>query len=67
MVQDRASVATARRFYSEKNLQNLCPIFLVLLTTVAVSVAWRENHMSPRVMCVIRALIVAFKSSVLLT
>jgi len=34
------------------------------ITTVAISIAWRDDHTSPRATCVILALILAFENSV---
>jgi len=35
----------ARRFYSEKYLQNLHPIFSLFIYSVAIYIAWQHDHM----------------------
>jgi len=34
----------ARRFYCEKYLQNLRPIFSLFVYSVAIYITWRDNH-----------------------
>jgi len=41
----------------------LRPIFLLLFTTVVVYIAWQDDRVSSRAMCVMLALIVAFETA----